>query len=206
MNEDILSSRKYKEHYLPLLEKYGNSAEGVDWRSEKEEIVFSQFKKLLPNNESFTINDLGCGNSRFLNYLIQNNYSFNYIGYDILEEMISKSRDYYPEHKFVKINDSSELKLSDYSIGSGILHLKYDMSEEEFKSLCLNIIDNLNSFSKKGFAFNGLVTPYGEYETRNHLYYWDTDWLLSYLEKKYTFKLNLYKGYFGLDFTVIIEK
>jgi hypothetical protein len=89
---------------------------------------------------------------------------FRYTGFDISEAMILHARELYgnrPDCAFVR-NDS-DLKISDYTVASGILNVKMETPVDEWKNYCLNMIDQLARLSSKGFAFN-VLTSYSDPE------------------------------------------
>ena len=109
-------------YYSDKLEKYGASAKGVDWNSEKSQIVrFEQLSKIIQIERS-TINDIGCGYGKYLEYLIKNNKIIHYKGYDLSEAMIKAASKQFPKNKFYHISNLDEIDNAEYSISSGIFN------------------------------------------------------------------------------------
>ena len=98
-------------------------------------------------NENSTILDVGCGNGRFLEFLIKNNIKFkSYLGIDNSPEFIEKNRLKYLEHQFevvdviTKIEDVKENY--DIVLLFGVTH---HIPYEEYRRDWFNKIKNLVS-------------------------------------------------------------
>lgn len=68
---------------------------------------FENVKKYLKNDQK--ILDLGCGNGRFLEFLMQNHTKFEYLGVDNSSDFIIKNTQNYPAQKFIEVDIVSDL-------------------------------------------------------------------------------------------------
>src|SRR4030095_15813121 len=76
-------------YYSSRLAQYGATPRGVDWNGEvSQRLRFEQLVKLISTNDTFSINDLGCGYGAFFDFLNVKFKSFSYSGIDVAENMI----------------------------------------------------------------------------------------------------------------------
>ena len=68
----------------------------------------------------------------------------------------------------------------------------------------LATLDNLNAFSRKGFAFN-LLTSYVDWK-EGHLYYADPLFFFDYCKKKFSGRVALLHDYPLWEWTMLIRK
>ena len=139
--------------YKKSIEKYGVSARGVHWQSQftqylRFEVLNSFIKEEIKNS---SIVDAGCGFAEYLNYLKKSGLKPKlYIGIDLEEEMVSLSKNRFPNTKFlVKDILKGELPIADYYVCSGAMNILRKKQMFKFIKNCLKA-------SKKGFVFNFL--------------------------------------------------
>ena len=61
---------KIAKYYEDKIEKYGLTSQGVDWNStESQEKRFDVLLKVLQDDKSFSLNDLGCGYGALYHYI-----------------------------------------------------------------------------------------------------------------------------------------
>jgi len=73
-------------YYTEKLAEHGDTPRGVDWNSEKSQMVrFAQLCKIIDPNKTpnFTLNDLGCGYGALLDYLRDKHAKCSYLGVDV---------------------------------------------------------------------------------------------------------------------------
>jgi SAM-dependent methyltransferase len=102
LNQEIIEINQLnKEFYSKHNESFDKSRKDNFWEG------FGNIKKYLKDGQR--ILDLGCGNARFLEFLIQNNAKFNYFGVDNSSEFIIKNNQNYPDFKFSELDIVSNL-------------------------------------------------------------------------------------------------
>ena len=66
-------------YYSSKLAEYGENFRGVDWSSEDgQNLRFQQLCKIIETDQTFSINDLGCGYGALYDYMNENFNSFSY--------------------------------------------------------------------------------------------------------------------------------
>ena len=190
--------------------EFGRTAKGVDWKdADSQNLRFKQLLKIVNTDESFTINDLGCGYGEMYQYLKNNFNNFQYFGYDLSEEMVKNAIETEKGSSncnFYKINNASEIKKSDYTIESGIFNKKFDYTEKKWLPYIIQTIETMNEFSKKGFSFN-ILTKYSDKEyMRDDLYYADPCFFFDYCKKNFSRNVSLLHDYDLYEFTILVRK
>jgi len=103
LNQGIIEINQInKDFYSKHNESFDKSRKNNFWDG------FGNVKKYLKEGQK--ILDLGCGNGRFLDFLIQNHAKFDYYGVDNSAEYINKNKQNYPNYKFSEIDVISNLK------------------------------------------------------------------------------------------------
>ena len=198
-------------YYSKKINCYGNTPKGVDWKDEAGQILrFEQIVKIINQKDNFSINDIGCGYGRLYSYLKENNYkNFDYIGYDISEEMIKVSRELYKNDNnsnFIKIENMDEIVSSDYIAASGIFNVKLNHNEQNWQDYILNTLDIMNKKSIKGFSFN-ILTSYADKEyMKDSLYYADSLFYFDYCKKNFSKNIALLHDYDLYEFTILVRR
>ena len=202
-SNDILT--RVQEYYDEKLRTHGPTARGVDWKSpESQEMRFAQLAKLIDHDRPFTINDFGCGYVALIDYLESRGFQFQYTGFDISSEMVTQAGELHAGSKFV--TDKGDLPEADYTLASGIFNVRLSTSEADWKNYMLDVLDNMNSLSKRGFAFNAL-TKYSDAEfMRPDLYYADPLFFFDHCKTKYSKFVTLSHDYPLYEFTILVRK
>ena len=86
---------KIEKLYTENLDNHGDSSKAVGWNTEEcQNLRFQKLSTVIDNiNDSYSINDYGCGYGGHLQYLEKNGYKINhYNGYDISQPMLDKAK------------------------------------------------------------------------------------------------------------------
>ena len=200
--------QQVQEYYDEKLRAHGATARGVDWKSpESQELRFAQLVKLIDASRPFSINDYGCGYGALVDFLARSGYEFRYTGFDISAEMIAQAQ---ALHTFAEpirfISDKDQLAQADFTVSSGIFNVKLNTANDTWKQYMLEILDTMNSLSRRGFAFNAL-TKYSDAEfMRAGLYYADPLFFFDYCKTKYSRFVTLLHDYPLYEFTILVRK
>jgi len=146
------------KYYGEKIRTYGPTAKGVHWNSLESQILrFDQLLKICNHPGFFSIIDYGCGYGALLDYMLQKGYRINYQGFNISSQMIENAK---KAHKGVENSvflNESFLRVSDYTIASGIFNVKLGTSGADWKKYILMTFEKIDKLSKRGFAFNALT-------------------------------------------------
>lgn len=197
---------KVSEYYTQKITEHGASSRGVDWNGPESQFLrFKQLCRILPDNESCTLLDFGCGYGALLDYLKETKYDVQYSGLDISEKMIAEARKLYPNNIFE--SDPGKLQLPcDYSIASGIFNVRLDVAVNEWEHFIENTLNELNQYSTKGFAFN-MLTSYSDPEyMKDYLHYADPCRYFDFCKKHYSRHVALLHDYGLYEFTILVRK
>lgn len=152
-----------EKFYNNALKKHGISSQGLNWNSQKNQVLrFDAIVQLLPKElHSFKIIDAGCGFGDFYLYL-QNKGKKpkEYIGIDSLKTM-QEIASRQTKQKILLLDITKEqIPNADYYICSGALNILTSFETQLFIQNCYNS-------SKYGFIFNVL---HGESESQTYNY------------------------------------
>ena len=204
-------NRYYREKLL----EYGPTPQGVDWKDQKSQYLrFMAISKLFSEEEmSFSIADLGCGYGAFYDYLVEvNPGNVDYYGYDIAKEMIEQAAKLHSaatcfDAEFITLQeDMTNLKEVDYFVASGIFNVKLNFEPQEWLDYILAMLKVMNTYSRKGFAFN-LLTSYSDLDRQqDRLFYADPCFLFDYCKRNYAKNIALLHDYDLYEFTILVRK
>ena len=205
MNNDLILSN-INHYYTKRILTHGATPKGVDWNGEKSQFIrFAQLSKIIIQ-DNFTINDIGCGYGKCIEYLAQNYNNYIYNGYDLSSEMIENAKKLYPNSNFLIITKPENIEESDYSIASGIFSVKMEHNESEWLSYILSTLEQMNEKSIRGFSFN-MLTKYSDKEyMKDNLYYADPLFIFDYCKRNFSKQVALLHDYGLYEFTILVKK
>jgi len=200
------------EFYREQLQRYGSTAQGVNWKDEHaQQVRFVQLLRLLENEkEPFTLNDLGCGYGALAEFMLQHGFqNFTFYGYDLSADMITQAQhtySHFTQAHFVAIQSPQEMQEADYCVASGIFNKKLDLREFEFLSYILETLEVMHQKSRKGFAFNMLTSYSDKEKQRTDLYYASPTFFFDYCMRNFSKNIALLHDYQAYDFTILVRK
>lgn len=184
--------------YFESVTNYPHDHRGVKWSSAQSQSL--RFKILCGiANDIFNskILDVGCGMGHLVDYLIENQFSGEYKGIDIVDQMILRAKKRHPCYQFETNDiDSIQNHSYDYVLASGLFAFL------EFRFV-KKILRSLFSCAIKGVAFNCLssIAPYKEegmiYQSSTKIY----DYCSSLSQK-----VILKENYLPNDFSIYMYR
>lgn len=198
--------KEVSEYYTGKVKQFGNDSRGVDWNTKESQYLrFEKLAELIKSVEIFSVLDFGCGTGELVNFLDQKKMSFNYLGFDISEEMLRIANE---NHKKDNVIFSSEDPKGswDYVVGSGIFNVKMNFSENDWKQYIHHTLEKFNNISTKGFAFNALSLYSDADKRRSDLFYADPLYYFDFCKKNYSRYVTLLHDYPLYEFTLLVRK
>jgi SAM-dependent methyltransferase len=191
--------------YEESLAKHGVKPLAVGWRDEESHTL--RLQKLAEVIDRSTlpvsINDLGCGYGAFYEFLVHYDITVNHFrGYDISEQMLKQARTTVPDGEFIA--GSLVDKPADYSVACGIFNVRLKENDATWLAHIEHTLDNMNHFSRRGFAFN-LLTSYVEWK-EPHLFYGDPAYFFDLCKRRFSRKVALLHDYPLWEWTMIVRK
>lgn len=148
-------TEKITDYYKSAFIEYGATARGVDWNSSNSQE--ERFRVLLEVSE-FNANsikrlyDFGCGYGAFLNYLVSEGFSGEYIGIDLVEESICEAIEIFKNRPKTSFLVGSEIDCkAEIIYASGVFNVMFierDSWLEEF------VIPKITDFVHKSASVN----------------------------------------------------
>ena len=194
--------------YSESLKEHGIDSKAVGWTTgDGQKLRFDKLVEVINNkNESFSVNDLGCGYGAMFQYFEKNNFNISdYNGYDISEEMLISAKEEIGNNPKIKLFNNPKLQSkADYSFVSGIFNVRFEGDDESWTKFIENTLIDLNANSIKGFAFN-VLTSYVDYK-EPHLYYADPMYFFDFCKKNFSKKVSILHDYDLWEFTIVVKK
>ena len=140
-----------KNLYSKSYQKYGDSPASLLTPKGRSELRFKAIDPFI-NFEGVKILDYGCGLGFLLEYLSKFDLSFDYTGYDILQDFIDACKAKYDCGNFKLINENSTFNETfDIVFSSGVFNIASHDCEKASKSYAFERIEKLFSLTKKVF-------------------------------------------------------
>ena len=198
-------------YYSEKLQRFGPTANGVDWKDESSQMLrFEQLSKLFENDSDFSLCDWGCGYGALLDYLCEKKDSFKYIGFDWSETMIAEAKrshaagfDSYQPQWF---SGERFEQTCDYIIASGIFNVRLGQDLESWQDYVFETLSGMNKHASKGFAFNMLTSFSDADRMRGDLYYPSPSYIFEMCKTRFSKYVALLHDYPLYEFTVLVRK
>jgi len=200
---------KVSSYYTKKVLQFGTTPAGVDWNSyESQELRFEQLLKIIKKPaEHFTVLDYGCGYGSMYKYFQQRYKDFEYLGFDISEEMIKTASEIHlPNDNVQWKTHILEQDRKDYVVASGILNVKQETPAEIWDGFVIDIFRELNKYSTKGFAVNLASTYADADERKENFYYADPCYLFDFCKRNFSKYVTLLHDYSLGEFTLLVTK
>ena len=153
----------------------------------------------------FTANDLGCGYGALYEYFRAKGMQCTlFRGYDISTAMLDEARHSIRDGAVQLISGAAVDQEADYGFASGIFNVRQECDEDTWLAHILSTLDNLNAFSRRGFAFN-LLTSYVDWK-EPHLFYGDPGFFFDHCRRKYSRFVALLHEYPLWEWTIVVKK
>jgi SAM-dependent methyltransferase len=203
LSDPLLS--RVERYYSGKLAEHGATAQGVDWRDEaSQELRFRQLLRVADEAEELDVLDYGCGYGALVEFLRRDPRPFTYLGYDISEPMIEEARRLHSGVRFV--SDESQLEPRAYALASGVLNVRLEVPDEEWRSHVEGTIARLDALATRGFAFNALTSYSDPDKMRADLWYADPRELFDLCKRRYSRHVALLHDYGLWEFTLLVRK
>lgn len=204
MTDDKASLRlALQDHYLPFIQKHGDSFQSVNWGSQESqnlrfEILLKPFVEKKHVGGKLSLLDVGCGLGHLFTHLQQRNLPFEYLGIDIIPDMVAQAKLRHPEANFeiATVSDIKNAKF-DVVVASGIFYVAYDQKKMNLE------IEQMFSLCNWGIAFNSLSKWAPSMEEPD--FYADPQDVLSFCQTLSTC-LSFKHDYMPHDFSVHLFK
>lgn len=151
---DFKDIRKY---YKEKFDSFGASAKGMDWKDQASQYIrFELISKYIDFQNNPSILDVGCGDSEFLNYCLNHKLKCDFLGIDIMKEMVDASNQKYGPNTAVlgELDSLPSNTQYDYVIASGTFNAKLTADNEAWETYFYENLSKMFSLSKKGMIFN----------------------------------------------------
>ncbi|MBI3557894.1 MAG: class I SAM-dependent methyltransferase [Deltaproteobacteria bacterium] len=204
MSSDIIREQiaSYQANYL----EHGDTPKGVHWNNVETQTL--RFDRLLAHfpvrKKRFSLHDVGSGSCDLHKHLLAQNIAHDYVGTEIVPEMVASSRCRYPAIKvFNRDLLSDPVETCDVVMLSGAFNMPGSVSSKEWEEYALRMISKMFETSRWGIAFN-FLSAYRTFSAEE-LHYFDPKSIFDYCMKNLSRFVTLDHGYPLFEATVTVH-
>jgi SAM-dependent methyltransferase len=143
------------KHYSMLVQKYGESAPGVQWRDRDTQERRFEILTQIGDLRSAKVLDFGCGVGHLLSFMRERfGFTGEYVGYDLSAAMIAVASNKFPNTRFEQRDVLAEEVCEDfdYILISGVFNNRVN----DGWGLMTKLLATLFPHARKGMGFNAL--------------------------------------------------
>jgi SAM-dependent methyltransferase len=206
-----MKNEKIKSEILHYFGKkyheYGLTPKGADWNGSEAQIIrYMQIIKLF-SGDGFSVLDYGCSYGAFSKFLFEKYPDAQYVGYDILEEVIEAATvENATDTRVSFLSQRNNGEQYDYVIASGTFNYMGHAAYDEWESAVLLELTEMFETSRRGIASNFLTKYSDEEKMKSYLYYADPTVLFDFCKNKMSRNVSILHDYDLYDFTLIVRK
>lgn len=166
---------KIAHYYDQKIGRYGACARGVDWRDEASQVLrFTEFERMLPRSEPFSLLDVGCGYGALLTWLRGHGYCCRYHGIDLAPAMIERAQALHGSDPDASFEQAACIDGAfDYIVASGIFNVRMDISASDWEDWVAKQAEWIVRKARCGIALNFLTNRADKNKMRSDLHYAD---------------------------------
>ncbi len=205
-NESFL--KEVSAYYTARLKEFGATPRGVDWNGEASQVNrFEQLMKVSDGKAPVSVAEFGCGYGALVDFLQRRGTDFQYIGFDIADEMIAAARTLHEKAANCRfVTTRAEIGRTDFVVASGLFNVKLANDRDSWKGYIESVLDQFSDVAIRGFSFN-MLTSYSDLDRmRDNLYYADPAYYFDYCKRRFSRNVALLHDYDLYEFTIIVRK
>ena len=204
------TQQKLNQYFAEKLRQFGATPKGVDYNGpEAQARRFEQLVKVIDPSRPFSVLDYGCGYGAMFEFLHHKEWTFEYYGLDLIEEMVLAGRARFKDHPKVHFTTQvDEVPLTDYILAGAIFNIKLDEPYEAWQNFVIRTLSDMNARCSKGFSFN-MLTKYSDADRmaeRPDLFFGDPLFFFDYCKRNFSRNVALLHDYDLYDFTILVRK
>lgn len=206
MSERAIEER-VATYYTQKLLEHGETAQGVDWKSEaSQRLRFDQLLRVQIDG-SASILDFGCGFGALLDYLRALDRHPPYVGFDVSALMVERARSRHAGASLASFTtDADSLQPADYVMASGIFNVKLETPAPKWQEYVTSTLKRIDTLARRGFAFNALSLYSDPEKRRADLHYADPLVLFDYCKRHFSPRVTLLHDYPLWEFTILVRR
>jgi ubiquinone/menaquinone biosynthesis C-methylase UbiE len=199
MNFSPQDKKRMSDYYRQCLDRHGtDSAEALSWSSQQAQQIRFQALTQVGDLAGKSILDVGSGLGDLYAFLQKTVGEFDYLGVDLVSDLVSAARAKYPQAQFGNedILDFNDRKF-DYVLSSGAMSFKVPQHFDKYFAM----IRKMFSLARLGLAFN-MLDRWGHVD--NELYAAYEAGEIEAFCRTLTPKVKLITHYSPQDFTLFL--
>jgi hypothetical protein len=177
--------RAVVDHYERQLERFGPTAQGMDWKDEASQRLRFQILCGVCDMNALGVHEVACGAGHLSDYLEQQGIRpASYSGSAASPAMVEVARRLHPRGCFEErdILAEPESERHDIVLCSGLFHVKLDASDVEWEGFVRASVRRMYAMCRVAIAFNVMSD---QVDTRSEqLYYPDTASMFQFCRRE----------------------
>ncbi len=198
---------RVSEYYSNAFDKFGRQPKGVDWNDENAQVRrFERLTSHLPQNESFSVLDYGCGYGALYDFLKNSGYSFDYHGFDIAESIIAETKAHYAETEGVSFYTQLPKELHvNFAILNGVFHVKLEHENATWEEHIRVHLQELMKHVKTSVSVNFLSLHSDPEKRKSSLFYAHPTNFAEKLSSEFGWNIEVHEHPALYEFVLIIQ-
>jgi SAM-dependent methyltransferase len=208
IDPDQIISASFAEHYATRVRTHGDAPPSADWpRQEIAEITYKKILAVIRDRHRRarpSLLDVGCGYGGLLEFARNEGYALDYVGIDIVPEMIEHARRRSPRDTFI-LGDAITYEFDrqfDYVVCVGIMTMKLKASILDMNRYASRLIRKMFALSKVGISFD-IMTDKVNFMVENS-YYRSPVEILAFCLSELSTKLAIDHAYERYEYTTYV--
>lgn len=204
MNQPLKDVESY---FREKLSGNGPTARGVDWKDEaSQHLRFDIINRQIDFAHRPSILDVGCGTAEYLNHAALNGLSIEYLGIDIVEEMVRCANDRFgPQTALLgDVFTDFQGRAFDHVIASGTFNAKLGTRSSDWRRFFYDNLTRMFELCRRSLVFN-CMSPRVDFKYRR-LYYPDAGDLVKFIVQNLSRDFVIDHSYPLYEMTVSVTK
>lgn len=205
MSSDIPNRDKVVAYFQNHVKEKGFGAEGMDWKNaDTQKLRFEVINRYIDFTNKPSVLDVGCGAGAYYEYTKSAGHSIDYIGLDIVPEMVEHVKTRFPEVGTFLGSLFEYNEKHDYVIASGTFNARLDSVDGDWKEYVFRSLSRMMELCNHSVVLN-FMSPYVDY-TYDRLYYPTFDDLCRFIIDNFGRDFIIDHDYPLYEFTIAIRK
>lgn len=193
--------------YSESLSEHGTASKAVGWKDEASQLLrFDVLSRVITDDtDAFTVADWGCGYGAMFGYL-DTRFGPKLTGYsgcDISSEMVDAARAGTADPR-ARFEVGSTVESSDYTFVSGTFNVRFEASDNAWRSWIEERVRDVWNAAERGIAFN-LLSSYVDWR-EPHLYYADPCHFFDFCKRELSRSVTLFHDYPLYEWTIAVTR
>ncbi|MEW4562464.1 class I SAM-dependent methyltransferase [Bremerella sp. JC770] len=193
----------YVTRYEAMLREHGPTHRALGWgENGRQDLRFSVLSEPAIAMGNPSVLDVGCGFGDLYHYLKRRGWEGNYVGVDIVEQLLTVARQRHPEVEFIERDitaEGAELGTFDFVIASGIANARLPSGDNQ--GHIVRLLNSMRKHARVAVCMDFLST-FVDFQ-RPESWHTDPHWILD-ISRSISRRVTLRMDYMPFEYSVIL--